>query len=323
MPDSSAVEQVTVNHLVAGSNPARAAIHLAFFNLKHDLITKKLVKKLFLIPLVIIQLISALPLNAKDHCMQTNNQTQPAKSTFILIHGAWHGAWCWDKVIPLLKKEGYNVIAPNLPGLGTGTIAPELVTMKMYEDFIIDLIKQQEGKVILVGHSLAGGLISQVAEKIPEKIEKLIYLCAYYMQNEESSLDIIAKYPNPKQLEFNYYNDYKVFEVKEEYLQPFFYNDCSANDIEIAKKLLKPQSMEPFSAKIKITEGNYGQVEKIYIECTQDRAVPLEIQRMMIAQQPCRVYTLQTGHSPFFSNPQALVDFLSQETKSKKKKPKT
>lgn len=234
---------------------------------------------------------------------------------FILIHGAWHGSWAWSKIIPLMEKEGYKVIAPDLPGLGSDNTAPEIVTMQMYVEFIINLIRRQEGKVILVGHSLAGGLISQVAEKIPEKIEKLIYLCAFYMKNGESALDIIARNPNGSRIEFNYYNDNKVFEVKEEYLQPFFYNDCSLEDIAIAKKLLKAQSTEPFGAKINISDANYGQVEKVYIECTQDMGIPVEVQRMMVAAQPCRVYTLETGHSPFFSNPQALVDVFNKEVK--------
>ncbi|PWU07464.1 MAG: alpha/beta hydrolase [Verrucomicrobia bacterium] len=233
----------------------------------------------------------------------------------ILIHGAWHGAWSWNKVLPLLKKQKFNVIVPDLPGLGNDSTSPEIVTMQMYVDFIIDLVRQQEGQIILVGHSLAGAIISQVAEKIPEKIEKLIYLCAFYMKNGESVFDITANYPKGNGLKFNFYNDNKVFDVQEECLQPFFYNDCSFEDIEIAKKLIKPQAVEPFASKIHITDAHYGQVEKIYIECTKDMGIPLVVQQSMVAAQPCPVYTLETGHSPFFSNPEALVDIINQETK--------
>lgn len=236
-------------------------------------------------------------------------------TTFILIHGAWHGAWSWKKVITLLKKEGYSVVAPDLPGLGSDETAPESVTMEMYVQFIRKLVEQQPGKVILVGHSLAGTIISQVAELIPEKIEKLIYLCAFFLKNGESASDIIAKYPNDNPLQFNFYNDGKVFAVKEEYLKPFFYNECSGEDVEIAKSLLKPQATEPFAAKIKVSDRKYGQVEKVYIEGSKDKGIPLEVQRMMNSVQPCRIYTLETDHSPFFSNPQALVDLLIKEAK--------
>lgn len=270
-------------------------------------------KKAILVCFLMTRLIGAVV--AQEDSIVENSARKVPMVNLILIHGAWHGGWAWSKVVPLLEKEGYNVIAPDLPGLGSDHISPEIVTMQMYADFVVDLIRQQEGKVILVGHSLAGGIISQVAEKIPEKIEKLIYLCAFYMKNGESAFDIIAKNSNGNSIEFNYYNDNKVFEVKEEYLQPFFYNDCSFEDIKIAKKLLRAQAIEPFGAKMNISDAKYGQVERVYIECIKDMGIPLEIQSMMVAAQPCRVYTLETGHSPFFSNPQALVDVLNKEVK--------
>ncbi len=107
--------------------------------------------------------------------------------TFLLIHGAFSGGWTWGKVVPFLEKEGYNVIAPDMPGHGEKRgMAPEQVTMQSYIDTISDILDKQPEQVILVGHSMGGMVISQVAEHRPAKIKRLIYVCAFLLKNGES-----------------------------------------------------------------------------------------------------------------------------------------
>ena len=99
--------------------------------------------------------------------------------TFILIHGSWHSSWNWHWVIPILEMKGHQVIAIDLPGMGRDKTPIHEVRMQSTVQKICNLVDSLEGKVILVGHSKNGIMISQAAEYRPGKIEKLIYLAAY------------------------------------------------------------------------------------------------------------------------------------------------
>src|SRR5258708_26771291 len=101
-------------------------------------------------------------------------------STYLLIHGAWHGAWCWRNVIPQLTWTGHTVIAPDLPGHGDDLTPLACVTLESYVQAVTNLLDALplEEQVILVGHSFGGIVISQVAEERPERIQCLVYLSA-------------------------------------------------------------------------------------------------------------------------------------------------
>ena len=88
-------------------------------------------------------------------------------STYILVHGAWHGGWCWDKVVPLLEARGHTVLAPDLASLGNDRTPLAEVSLAGWRDQIVDLISAQTEPVILVGHSRGGVVISEIAEKNP------------------------------------------------------------------------------------------------------------------------------------------------------------
>lgn len=79
--------------------------------------------------------------------------------TYVLVHGAWHGAWCWQKVVPLLEARGNKVITFDLPGHGDDTTKPENVTLADYVNKLVSVTNAQKGPVILVGHSMAGVVI--------------------------------------------------------------------------------------------------------------------------------------------------------------------
>ncbi len=106
-------------------------------------------------------------------------------SNYVLIHGAWHGAWCWDKVVPLLEKEGHKVEAPDLPGHGNDKTPIPEISLQAYADRVCEILDAQSEPVILVGHSMGGVVITQAAENRPEKIKKLVYLTAFLLQNGE------------------------------------------------------------------------------------------------------------------------------------------
>lgn len=111
---------------------------------------------------------------------------------FVLIHGAWHGGWCWEGVIEELERVGHTAEAPTMPGHNPGDDRSK-VTSNTYVDKIVEVLKRQTKPVILVGHSSAGFLMQTAAPKAPEKIERLIFLNAFILPNGKSQFDLVPK----------------------------------------------------------------------------------------------------------------------------------
>src|SRR5262245_994048 len=116
-------------------------------------------------------------------------------STYLMIHGAWHGAWCWYKVVPRLERLGHKAIAPDLPSLGTDKTPVNRVSLALWRDFVSAIVDAQSEPVILVGHSRGGIVISEVAEHRPDRIRTLVYLTAFMPRNGECLFDLAAQAP--------------------------------------------------------------------------------------------------------------------------------
>jgi len=233
-------------------------------------------------------------------------------STYVLIHGAWHGAWCWKNVIPLIEKEGHKVIAPDLPGHGENKRPIAEITLQAYTDRVCQILDEQSDPVILVGHSMGGVVITQTAEYRPSKIKKLVYVTAFLLQNGEFLLQHAE--PDTEALvlpNLIMSEDQSYATVKEEVLKEVFYADCSDEDVEFAKSHLVPQAAAPFATPVSTTEKNFGRVPRAYISCLLDKAISLSIQEKLYKALPCeKVISMKTSHSPFFSAPEELAKHL-------------
>ncbi len=232
--------------------------------------------------------------------------------TFILIHGSWHSAWNWHKVTPILENQGHKVYAIDLPGMGRDKTPIEEVTLEATVDGLCTFIDRIEGKVVLVGHSKNGIMISQIAEYRPEKIEKLIYLAAYLIPNGKSQKEYSAQ--DTKGWLKGYvdiHEESRSHTLRPEIFKEGLYHDCADDITEMAKVLLGHEPIESGIAKMNLTEENYGSVPRFYIECTDDRAVTPFIQQKMYSETPCtKIYKMNTSHSPFFSKPKELCDIF-------------
>lgn len=232
--------------------------------------------------------------------------------TFILIHGSWHSAWNWHKVVPILEQHGHKAIAVDLPGMGRDKTPIKDVTLQLSVEKICDIIDAHEEQVILVGHSKNGIVISQVAELRPQKIEKLIYLAAYLIPNgkaqaEYSALDVQGVL-KPYVTRFPETNSHTL---QPEIYKEGLYHDCEDEIYQMARVILSHESVQTGITPLQLTEDNFGRVRRFYIACTQDKAVTPFIQQKMYTETPCeRVYSMDTSHSPFFSKPAELCDIF-------------
>jgi pimeloyl-ACP methyl ester carboxylesterase len=232
-------------------------------------------------------------------------------STFVLVHGAWHGEWCWDKMIPLLQDAGHRVLTLDLPGHGMNKTATSKVALQDYTDCLCSILDNESEQVILVGHSMGGIVITQTAEYRPEKIQLLVYLCAFLPQNGQTLLQILENDNNDSPLPIVISEDKTYLKLKEQFIKDSFYGECSENDAFEAKQKLCYQPLLPFVTPVRITEDNFGRIPRVYIETLKDNAISKRCQREMYTRTPCRyIITMDTDHSPFISQPEVLSSHL-------------
>lgn len=234
-------------------------------------------------------------------------------SHFLLVHGAFHGAWCWHKTIPELEKRGHRVTAIDLPGQGQDRTPLQQVTLETMVERIASALSGLLEPAVLVGHSLGGMPISATAEKVPERVKTLVYLTAFLPRDGESLLAIEDRNPKvvvPKCIIFD--ADHVGGSIMPDKVREIFYHDCSEADLAFAGARLRPQALAALKTPVHLTEERFGSVPRVYVECTDDRALCIEIQRDMIEKSPpVDVRGLPASHSPFFSMPDRLADALA------------
>ena len=233
------------------------------------------------------------------------------KETYVLIHSAWLGAWQWEGVANALKAEGHSVITPDLPGHGVDKTSPADITMEDYVKTVTDILDAQEKPVILVGHSFNGITVSRAAELRPDKVKSLVYLTAFLLPNGGSFFGAIQGVEGSKAVENFYLSDDKTYAlVKEEEIQNAFAHDITEEAFNGAKPYIVPEPSAPLLYELEITEENFGSIPKYYIECTEDRAIPIEVQRAMYVDKVEGVFTIESSHTPNFSQPNKVAEIL-------------
>jgi pimeloyl-ACP methyl ester carboxylesterase len=231
---------------------------------------------------------------------------------FVLVHGAWHGAWCWERLVPALEAAGAGVTTLDLPGHGEDDTPLDAVTLDAYADRVEHTVRELDRPVELVGHSMGGAVVSAVAERLPRHVTGLSYLCAFLLRDGESLAAVGATDPDAE------LNDAVVRDadsggliVPREAARRIFYGDCPADAARAALDRLRPQAVAPLRTPLELTDAAFGRVPRAYLLCTEDRAVSPALQRRMIDALPCDpVVELPTGHSPFLADPRRLADDL-------------
>lgn len=235
-------------------------------------------------------------------------------ATFMLIHGACHGAWCWEKLVPLLEARGHKVVAPDLPGSGEDRTTPVAeITLAAYVNAVSKLLDKEDDPVVLVGHSLGGMTITHVAEARRRKIAALVYLTAIMPECGQTARDITGS-EGDSLVRRSYESgpDSQTYTFKRASIPTLFYNDCEAMDVYRAMERLRPQAVAIPTTPASFTRERWGGVKRWYVYCTRSNAITLSMQHAMVAKAPCETLSLDAGHSPFYSMPEELADALEK-----------
>lgn len=232
----------------------------------------------------------------------------------VLVHGAWHGAWCWDEFKPYLTERGLTPIAPDLPGHGGRPLPLAEVSLAGYADAIAEILDGLAEPAILVGHSMGGIVISEAAERRPDKVRHLVYLSAFLLPDgvamaarmKEDTGSLAARFVRRTE-------DGRGLLMGEEGLRTAIYEGVAAPVVDRAVKLSQPQAIAPFMTPLHLTAERFGRAPRAFVECTEDKAITLDMQRRMQRDLPCDpVLTLACGHCPHDIAPEALADFLAK-----------
>jgi pimeloyl-ACP methyl ester carboxylesterase len=230
-------------------------------------------------------------------------------ATIVLVPGAMHSAWVWHRVVPLLERSGQRALAPDLPGLGEDrSITPGAATLAGWADFLVAKARETGGSVILVGHSRGGHVIGEAAERAPELVAGLVYVTAILAQPGQNALEAVGADAGAEVLDLSANG---VMTMSADVALPIFYNRCTPADAAEAGRRLCPEAYAPTATPSGVSWERWGRVPRAYVECSDDRALPLERQRAMQALAPCDpVFTLDADHSPFLSAAESLADAI-------------
>ncbi len=235
-------------------------------------------------------------------------------ATIILIHGAWHGAWCWNKVSERLRDLGHVPLALDLPGHGDNPKPLSAMTIDRYAAYVCAVLEEMDGPALLAGHSMGGMVISQAAEAMPDRVQGLAYICAVLLGNGETLQD--AEYADPDSRlagNIGFTPDGSEVTLNSEAITELFYHDCPTEDAARAASLLCRQSAAPFATALHTSAENYGRIPRYYVECRNDRVLTPSLQKRMYTHTPCeQVFPLDCGHSPFFAMPDELTAILDK-----------
>jgi pimeloyl-ACP methyl ester carboxylesterase len=232
---------------------------------------------------------------------------QQAAKTFVLVHGAWHGGWCWRRVADRLEKGGHRVFAPTMTGLGERShlidLKPDLT---MHITDIVNVIKWENlSDIVLVGHSNGGFIISGVAEKIEPAIASLVFLDAFVPENGES----LAEIASPRVRE----GIQAILQKGELSMAPpkaaFF--QVNEKDRAWVDEKCTPQPVGTLTQKIALGGARERIAKKAYVRAKGYGSPGFDAIHAKLQTNPAwRVYEMPSGHDAMVDMPDRLVEIL-------------
>ncbi|MDH4147573.1 MAG: alpha/beta fold hydrolase [Acidimicrobiia bacterium] len=219
----------------------------------------------------------------------------------VLVHGAWHGPWCWDKVTPLLERAGVPWVAPDLPSAASAATGGDLVADVDAVESALDGLDGDE-PAVLVGHS-RGGLVITEAGAHP-RAGHLVYLTALMLAEGEKTAEAIGPTTLYDHLDRA---DDGTFVPRPGPGANLFYNDCLGEDIAFAAANIRHQNMG--GARVEPSREAWKTKPTTYVVCTIDQAIGAAAQRRMAARAGATL-EWDTGHSPFLSRPELVAALL-------------
>ncbi len=229
---------------------------------------------------------------------------------YLLVHGAWHGGWCWKRVARLLRAAGHEVFTPTLTGLGEREhLLNADVELNTHIQDVIEVFKYEDLRdVILVGHSYGGMVISGVAESVAEYIAHLVYLDAFVPKDGQSLCDFQTPEEFARRKE-------KTRMEGDGYKLPFSptenFGITNEEDLAWVKPRLNPHPFKTMLNTVRLTNPKAAQIPRTYIYCNSPAIGPFgQFAERLRADESWQYRELATGHDAMITEPKQLAELL-------------
>ena len=227
--------------------------------------------------------------------------------TFILVHGGAHGAGCWERMSPHLVGA---VVALDLPGRGSRPASLEAITVDDWVDAVVEAISMiAADRGVLVGHSLAGMVLPRVAERVSEKLERMIFISCSVPSEGQAVIDILS--PQIRPLAEQQRRNRVASVLPEETARSMFCNDMNPEQTRFVLDRLVPEAWTPILEPSRLAGLARG-VPATYVKLLRDAVIPPALQDEMIAHLgTVEVAELDAGHDAMISAPEALAALIN------------
>lgn len=239
-----------------------------------------------------------------------SGSTRGTSSTYVLVHGAWHGGWCWQSVARILRAHGHQVYTPTLSGLGERAhLMSDAIDLGVFIQDVVNVLEYEDlTNVILVGHSFGGLPITGAADRAPQRIRQLVYLDAVVLDHGESALSRLPPDLAAARIRL-------AKETSDGLTIPVppasAFGVTEPAQVALLERHCTPHPLRAFTSQMVLKGPIGGDIPKTYIQCTDPVYVPLQSSRDFVqARQGWTWDEIATGHDAMVSAPQALADRL-------------
>ena len=236
----------------------------------------------------------------------------PSNYTFVLVHGAWHGGWCWRQVIANLRSAGHVVFAPTLTGFGERVhLTRADLTIEDFATDIVNVISAEElNDVILVGHSFGGNPVSAVADRVPERLKRLVYIDTLVLKDGESGFSVLDPAIVAQRIELAEKTSGGITIPPP---SPEAFGVTDPADAEWLRRQLTPLPLNCYREPIHLKHPLGNGVRKTYIACTNPMYGPaVPTHEWIKSRADWRYLELSTGHDAMITDRQGLTEMLIQ-----------
>jgi pimeloyl-ACP methyl ester carboxylesterase len=234
---------------------------------------------------------------------------------FVLLHGAWHGGWCWDGVIKGLKKEGHTAEAPTLPGHRKEDDR-STVRFEDYVERIVKLLQRQASPVVLIGHSSAGFLMQAAVPKVPEKVSHLIFVNAFILPDGKSQFDLVPPQASEAMIAAAKASKDNSVPVMEDFVRNMLMAGETSDLKDALISQLVPQPLALFTTPVHTRKFAALEIPKSVVFCKDDVSLPPGAYLGMASGLGSyNLIEVEGSHEAFFTRPGVVVEGIKKALK--------
>lgn len=231
-------------------------------------------------------------------------------TTFLFVHGGCHGAWCWDRLIHSLEHRGQEGLAIDLPGHGSDRTPRQDVTFDSYVERVGLFIEERDlSGLVLVGHSLAGIILPEIASRFPERTGHLVFIAAYVLNEGESAIELVPADRRQSYFDSAGQSPEKSISVDFETAHRRFFSDLDREEARRLYAKLNPQPLAVYLQGASVSPRFLPQ-RLTYIICTHDAALPHELCTSLAEKLAGDTHEIESDHDVMISHPEELADLL-------------